>query len=289
MKLITLGDILHWAEKAFMNAGLYFGHGTNNAWDEAVALALHVLNLPPTVDASVIDRVLTEVEKDDLIKLINIRIKDHIPVPYLTHEAWFGGLKFYVDERVIVPRSPFAELILDGFQPWLGNTKATRILDLCTGSGCMAILCAHIFKEAHIDAVDISSEALEVAKKNVYLHSCQDSVRLIQSDLFEGCKENQYDIIISNPPYVEKGEFQSLPKEYQWEPHIALAGGEQGLDIVSKILQEAPLYLNKKGLLFVEVGNSEARLKELYPHTPFTWLEFKQGGQGVFLLTSEDF
>lgn len=288
MQLTTLKSVLEWAAEAFMAADLYFGHGTNNAWDEAVLLALFVLKLPPDVDASVGERVLTPLEKKTYEQLVSRRIKERLPVPYLTQEAWFAHQKFYVDPRVIIPRSPMGELILKSFQPWLGKRPVKRVLDLCTGSGCIAIATAHVFQDAIIDAIDISADALAVAHKNVILHECVSRVNLIQSDLFAACSGKKYDIIISNPPYVDTAEMQNLPQEYHWEPCLALAAGTDGLDIVNKILREAPHYLAETGLLFVEVGNAENVLKSKYPDTPFTWLDFERGGQGVFLLYAED-
>lgn len=284
MQLTTLGDFLQMAEQAFLASNIYFGHGTDNAWDEAVALAMFVLNLPPDVDRSITERVLSPNEKETLMQLVNQRIQQRIPVPYLTHEAWFAGLKFYVDERVIIPRSPMAELILNGFQPWLGNRPVRRILDLCTGSGCIAIASAMAFSEATVDAVDISPDALAVAEQNCRLHPCQDRVHLIQGDLFNNCAGRQYDIIISNPPYVDSQEMAALPAEYHLEPSLALEAGNDGLRIVHRILKEAPQYLSANGLLFVEVGNAMEALQQQYPDTPFTWLEFERGGQGVFML-----
>lgn len=288
MQLSTLGDILQWAETRFMDAQLYFGHGTDNAWDEAVALARHVLDLPADPDSAVIDYKLSSSEKKQLMALVEVRIEKRIPAPYLINEAWFAGHKFYIDERAIIPRSPMGELINNGFQPWQGNRSINRILDLCTGSACMAIASAYVFENAKIDAIDISEDVLEVARKNVSLHKFEDRITLIQSDLFSACPLSAYDVIISNPPYVSRKEMQGLPKEYQFEPTLALAAGEDGLDIVKKILSDAPQYLADPGLLFVEVGNSEEELQKQYPELPFSWLTFEEGGQGVFLLTAED-
>lgn len=288
MELTTLNAVLKWAEQSFKTAKLYYGHGTNNAWDEAVALALYVLKLPPDVDACVGERVLTAQEKETYLKLVNQRITTRTPVPYLTHEAWFAHQKFYVDERVIIPRSPMAELILNRFQPWLGKHMVHRVLDLCTGSGCIAIACAKVFENAIVDAVDISEDALDVARKNCILQDCETRVNLIHADLFSGCAGKRYDIIISNPPYVDSAEMRSLPPEYHWEPRLALAAGSDGLAIVKQILREAPNYLTEKGLLFVEVGNTEEALKSQYPDFPGIWLDFENGGQGVFLLYAED-
>jgi len=287
VQLATLGEFLEWAEAAFVKAGIHFGHGTNNAWDESVLIASFVLKLPPNVDRTVISRILTASEKKAFIDLVERRINERIPIPYLIHEAWFADLKFYIDERVIIPRSPLAELIQNGFQPWLGDRPVRRILDLCTGSGCIAIACAKVFEEASIDAVDISDEALLVAKTNVQDHHCENQVKLIGSDLFKSCV-GQYDIIISNPPYVSSQELQVLPKEYRHEPELALAAGVDGLDIVKRILKDAPHFLAPEGLLIVEVGNSAEALCDQYSEIPFTWLEFERGGEGVFLLEAKE-
>ncbi len=283
MHISTLGAFLEESEHLLMDAELHFGHGTDNAWDEAVALASYVLDLPPDVDASVMDRVLSSEEKNTLMSLLERRINDKIPVPYLTHTAWFFGLAFYVDERVIIPRSPLAELIEHQFQPWLSNNVPKRILDLCTGSGCIAIACAYTFENAEVDAVDISELALQVAQKNVDTHQKEKQVNLILGDLFAGC-QGSYDLIISNPPYVSEQEYQALPEEYHYEPKLALETGNDGLAIVNRILKEAPHYLAPNGILIVEVGNSADAVMAGYPDIPFTWLDFERGGDGVFLL-----
>lgn len=311
MKTLTLGEFLKKTEKAFNKAKLYFGHGTDNAWDEAVALAMAILDLPPNVKDDVVSRVLTEAEINQLEALVKRRIEERMPMPYLTNQAWFAGLKFYVDERVIIPRSPLGELIQKKFSPWWPENKPVRrILDLCCGSACIAIACAHAFPNARVDAIDISDEALSVAKKNINDLGYEGRVHLIKSDLFEklkglpssqaskhsaeglpnesfaskACLEPYYDIIISNPPYVSLSEMKTLPPEYQWEPSLALTAEQDGLSVVHRILRESKQYLDKKGLLIVEVGNSEWALKEAYPDIPFIWLEFERGGQGVFLL-----
>lgn len=288
MELTTLNDCLNWAEEIFSQANLHFGHGTNNAWDEAVSLALFVLQLPPDVDKSIGETILSSSEKETFIALVNRRVQDRIPVPYLTHEAWFAGLKFYIDERALIPRSPFAELIQNGFQPWLGKRSVKRILDLCTGGGCLAIAASYVFPEAIIDAVDISAAALQVAAKNIDLHNCGERVKLIESDLFSKLKDIRYDLIISNPPYVGVQEMENLPAEFNWEPKLALASGNDGLDLVKKILKNSLNHLNSEGLLFVEVGNSMEVLEKKYPNTSFTWLEFEYGGHGIFMLDAED-
>ncbi len=287
MRFTTLGDFLSWAERSFLEAGLFFGHGTDNAWDEAVALARFVLKLAPDVDRTVLDRVLDPLERKQLLALVEARIYQRIPVPYLVSEAYFAGLKFYVDKRVIIPRSPFAELILNGFEPWL-STPPEQILDLCCGSACIAIACAKVFPEARVDALDISEEALAVAQHNIDLHSVSTQVHPLPSDLWTGCT-HRYDIIISNPPYVSTHSMAELPPEYRFEPTLALEAGIHGLSVVDRILAQAKDYLKPKGLLVVEVGAETAAVLEAnYPQIPFTWLDFEQGGEGVFLLRAEE-
>ncbi len=287
-ELLTLRDFLRWAVSRFNEAGLYYGHGTDNAWDEAAALILHTLHLPHDIFRDVLDARLTHSECDALYNLIERRVRDRVPLPYLTHEAWFAGLSFYVDERVLVPRSPLAELIENQCQPWLGEREVHHILDLCTGSGCIAIAAAQYFPEAEVDASDISTDALAVAKINLNRHSVADRVHLIKSSLFENIPPKKYDLIISNPPYVNEAEMAELPAEYHHEPALGLAAGVAGLDIVLQILRHASKHLAADGLLIVEVGNSEEALAEALPDVPFTWLEFARGGGGVFLLTAEE-
>lgn len=287
VELITLRDMLRWSVSQFYSAKLFYGHGTDNAWDEAVTLCLHALHLPPNINPQVIDASLTAAERRKIAKLIMRRVKERIPAAYLVQEAWFAGLSFYVDQRVLIPRSPIAELIDHHFAPWTIEENVADILDLCTGSACIAIACALAFPEARVDAVDISADALDVAKMNVERHKVNDDVTLIQSDLFTSLPAKQYQIIVSNPPYVSAEEMVELPEEYQHEPTLALAAGQHGLDIVMKILQQAKKYLTEEGILIVEVGNSEIALKKLLPQVPFTWLDFERGGGGVFMLTAE--
>lgn len=286
-ELQTIRDFLRYATTHFNQAGLYFGHGTENAWDEAAALIMHSLHLPHDISAQVLDARLTAAERSKLLELIDLRVTKRIPLAYLTHEAWFCGLSFYVDERVLVPRSPIAELIAKQFQPWVNPERIHRILDLCTGSGCIAIAMAHAFPDAIVDATDISDEALAVAKINVLRHNVEDNVHLHKADLFDGLPPQQYDLIVSNPPYVSQQEMIDLPDEYLHEPSLGLAAGQEGLDCVKRILIQAKSYLAPKGVLIVEVGNSEYALADAYPNLPFTWLDFEHGGGGVFVLTAE--
>ncbi len=287
LELSTLRDMLRWGMSQFYAENIYFGHGTDNAWDEAVQLVLHTLHLPLDVNKHVLDANLTTSERKKIAKLFYRRISERIPAAYLTHEAWFGGLKFYVDERVLIPRSPLSELIEQQFSPWILAEKVESVLDLCTGSACIAIACAKAFPEAMIDAVDISADALAVAKQNVDQHGLTEQVHLIQTDLFDKLGNKKYDVIISNPPYVAEYEMKALPQEYRHEPALGLAAGEEGLDIAIKILQQAEQYLTDEGILIVEVGNSEIALAQRYPTVPFTWLEFQRGDGGVFLLTAK--
>jgi ribosomal protein L3 glutamine methyltransferase len=283
--LTTLGDLLAWAESELLQASLYFGHGTDNAWDEAVALASAALNLPRDAKASLAKRVLVNQEKESIAILVARRCQEKIPVPYITQRVWFADLEFYVDERVIIPRSPFAELIDLRFKPWF-KTAPARILDLCTGSGCMAIACAKAFPNARIDAVDLSTDALAVAQENVQRHACASQLRLFHSDLFEALSGQTYDLIISNPPYVSTAEMKSLPQEYHFEPRMALEAKAKGLDIVNRIFQKALNHLNPMGQLFVEVGNTQREVEMAYPHLPLEWIDLKRGGHGIFMISA---
>jgi ribosomal protein L3 glutamine methyltransferase len=286
--IVTIEDYLNWASDYFAQNNVYFGHGTDNPWDEAVMLVLHVLQLPAENDVSLLEQKLTPEQKQQLVALAKRRVDERMPVPYLTNEAWFAGERYYVNSDVLIPRSPLAETIKNDFQPWLGDLEPRRILDLCTGSGCLAICCAKQFPDAEVDAADISSKALTVANKNIILHNCVGRVHTIKSDLFSALQGKRYDIIISNPPYVGVEEMASLPEEYLHEPKLALASGVDGLDLTIKILQQAKDYLTEDGILIVEVGNSWHPLQEKYPQIPFVWLEFEFGGDGVFLLTAKD-
>lgn len=288
-ELVTLRDFLRWSVSRFNEAGLHFGHGTQNAYDEAVYLLLHALRLPQERIEVFLDAVLTESERETVHALLERRIRERIPAAYLTREAWLGDFPFYVDERVIVPRSHIAELLLDEpLAPWITDPDAIdSALDLCAGSGCLAILLAHAFPNARVDAVDISADALEVAARNVNDYELGDRIELIRSDLFAGLAGRRYDIIISNPPYVTGESMRTLPEEYRHEPALALASGEDGLDAVRGILAGAHAHLKPNGILAVEVGGNRAIVEEAFPRLGFTWLESESGEGMVFLLQRE--
>jgi ribosomal protein L3 glutamine methyltransferase len=283
----TVADFIGWTEQRFAGAGLYFGHGTDNPLDEAAWLVGSALKLTPPELEEHLEDELTPPQQDAIRALVDSRIRTRQPLAYLLKEAWFAGLKFYVDERVIVPRSLTAEFIAEQFQPWIDPVRVRRILDLCTGGGCMAIACTYAFPEASVDAVDISDAALAVARINVENHGFNERVRLLRSDLFSALKDERYDLIVTNPPYVAQVEMAALPPEYRHEPTLALASGAQGLDAIIRILAEAPSHLNPGGILVAEVGNSAERLQEKFPAVPFTWLITSAGDESVFLLTTE--
>ena len=286
-ELSTVRDYLRWAVSQFTRNQLHFGHGTDNAYDEALQLVLHTLHLPLDSPPQLLDARLTKDERLMVITVLETRIRQRIPTPYLTGEAWFCGLKFKVDERVLIPRSPIGELIEHGFEPWLGGRPVSNILDLCTGSGCIGIAAAHYFEEAEVDLADLSPDALDVARYNIDRYELQHRVNAIESDLFNALEGRRYDIIVSNPPYVDQEDLSSMPAEFRHEPALALGSGEDGLDLTRRILREAADHLNPEGILIVEVGNSCIALDESYPGVAFTWLEFERGGHGVFLLTRE--
>lgn len=287
-EMVTVRDFIRYAVTHFNQANLVYGHGTDNGWDEAVNLVLSSLHLPPDADNNVLDARLAISEKKALAEKIKRRVEDRVPVPYLVNESWFAGLNFYVDERVIIPRSPIAELLEDELSPWVEMENVQNILDMCTGSGCIAVSAALTFPEALVDAVDLSEDALEVAKINVKRFGLEENINLIHSDVFEGLTGKRYDIIISNPPYVGKEEYNALPTEYTHEPQQSLLCGEDGLAVVRKILAEAENHLTPTGILIVEVGYTQELLELEYEGVPFTWLQFERGGEGVFLLTAEE-
>ncbi len=286
-ELQTLRDWVRWGASYFRRAGLCFGHSTEDAFDEALFLARHVLHLEHEEALAYLDARLAREEREAVMNLFERRVEERLPAPYLTGEAWFAGLPFRVDKRVLVPRSPIAELIEAGFQPWLEESEAPRVLDLCTGSGCIAIATAHYLPGAQVDACDLSAEALDVARENVALHGVEEQVRLYQSDLFDALPEARYHLIVSNPPYVTRSEMAALPEEYRHEPAMGLEAGEDGLTVVSRILAEGDRWLHPGGIMVVEVGESMENLQRRYPEVPFLWLEFERGGGGVFLLTAE--
>lgn len=288
-ELSTLRDLMRFAVSRFNEADLFYGHGTDNAWDEAAYLLLHTLHLPLDQLDPYIDARLTSDERAALLKVIERRISERLPAAYLTNEAWLSDYCFYVDERVIVPRSHIAELLREQLSPWLRDPWAVgRVLDLCTGSGCLAIIAAHAFPEAMIDAVDLSPEALAVARRNVDDYELGMRLRLVQSNAFAGIQGRQYDVIISNPPYVNATSMATLPEEYRREPELALAGGNDGLDLVRLILREAPIYLKAEGILVIEIGHNRDDLELAFPDLPFIWLDTTAGDRHVFLLRRED-
>ncbi len=288
-ELKTLRDFVRWALTNFNKNHLYYGHGTDNAWDEARHLVLGSLHLPWDTDESLLDARLTQLEREKLIGLIKQRCETRTPLPYLLGESWFAGLPFKVDVRVLIPRSPIAELILNCFEPWFDETHTpAKILDLCTGSGCIGIACAYAFPTAEVVLSDISQDALDVAKENISRHHLDLRVAAVTSDLFAGLEtSDKFDLIVSNPPYVDAEDLAAMPEEYHQEPELALAAGEDGLDLVKVILAQARQHLNDGGLLVVEVGNSETHLEALFPQVPFLWVEFESQARGVFVLTAE--
>ncbi|MDH3326919.1 MAG: 50S ribosomal protein L3 N(5)-glutamine methyltransferase [Gammaproteobacteria bacterium] len=286
-ELFTIRDLIRYGITLFTTESLYFGHGADNAMDEATALTLYVLRLPNDLPGHFMDARLTTQEKGDILDLFERRSSERVPAAYLTHEAWFAGHKFYVDSRVLVPRSPIAELINAEFSPWMEAEGIHNVLDMCTGGGCIAIACAHVLPDADVDAVDISDDALAVATINVEKHGMEDQVNLIKSDLFSNLDGKKYDLIVTNPPYVDAEEMSLLPNEFQHEPVLGLASGADGLDAIRIILETAAHHLTDNGVLIAEVGASDVALEEAFPDVPFFWFDFEHGGSGVFMLSRD--
>lgn len=286
-ELHTIIDLIRYGASRFNAAGLTFGHSYDNALDEATQLTLHALHLPHDLSPVYGNARITEAEKEDVLGLFLRRIEERIPAAYLTGEAWFAGLSFKTDARALVPRSPIAELIESGFEPWLGGREVRRALDLCTGSGCIAIAMAHHNPDWHVDGADISDDALALARENERrLHV--DNVRWVKSDVFDGLQGEHYDLIVTNPPYVTNAETDALPREYSFEPELGLRAGDDGLDLALRILRDAPLHLTDEGLLICEVGESERALIKLLPELPLAWVEFKVGQMGIFVAERHD-
>ena len=284
----TVEQLIRVGAREFDEAGLAFGHGTGDAVDDAAALAFHALDLDHADAAAAYARRVSPQQADRVLALFAERITRRVPAAYLMGRMWFDGLEFEVDPRVIVPRSPFAELIDAGFAPWVDADAVDRVLDVGTGSGCIAVACAVRFPHALVDAVDVSSDALEVARRNVARHAVGQQVALHHGDVYAPLGDRRYDVIVSNPPYVTDAEMVALPDEYRHEPDLALRAGQDGLDVVRRLLRGAEAHLQPGGALFVEVGDSEERLQQAFPSVPFVWLEFERGGGGVFVLTKDE-
>lgn len=286
-ELHTIQDFLRWTYSTFNRSDIYFGQGHDNPWDESLQLVLNGLQLPIDLPTELFNSRLTRSEKETLIQLVLTRIEQRVPVAYLTNSAWFCGHEFYVDERTIIPRSPISALIQDRFEGLISD-EPHHILDLCTGSGCIAIACAYAFPNAEVDAVDLSFDALNVAEMNIARHQFDHRVFPIQSDLFQNILGQKYDLIVTNPPYVDEEDLADMPEEFHFEPELALGSGNDGLDITKQILKQAPDFLTENGVLVCEVGNSMLSLIEQYPDVPFEWVELKNGGVGVFAIHRED-
>ncbi|OGT77454.1 MAG: ribosomal protein L3 N(5)-glutamine methyltransferase [Gammaproteobacteria bacterium RIFCSPLOWO2_02_FULL_56_15] len=286
-KVYTTRQLVREVEQSFEDNDLCYGHGTDNPHDEAVYLVFCLLGIPFDCAEGVLDELVKMESVSRVFELAGQRICDRIPVAYLVNQAWFCGLEFQVDRRVLIPRSPIAELIENRFSPWVTESGVSRVLDIGTGSGCIAVACAIAFPKARIDAVDVSDSALELAEINVDRHRLSDRIRLLRSDLFEKLQDQKYDLIIANPPYVSKQEMDSLPPEYCHEPALALEAGSDGLDIIRRLLSESGRYLRAGGILVVEAGNGRQAIEESFPDLPLTWVDFEFGGEGVFLLEAQ--
>lgn len=286
-KLRTIRDLVRWGASEFGRAKLHFGHGSDNALDEAYHLVTWALHLPHELPKGYFEAQLTDAERRKVLKVLRERVRTRKPAAYLTGGAWFAGLPFEVDARVLIPRSPIAELIEHGFQPWL-RAEPRRILDLCAGSGCIGIACAMAFPEAQVDAVELDARALKVLERNIARHGVQDRVTALRSDLFDAIEDGRYDLIVSNPPYIPTERWKGMPREYHHEPKLALEAGADGMDLVARILREAPAHLSGDGLLVCEVGGSVREFNRRFPNIPVVWPEFERGGDGVFVITRDD-
>ena len=286
--LTTIRDFIRWGSSEFLRNELSFGHGFVNAFDESRYLVLHALTLPYDSADAYLDAILTLPEREQVIDILQLRISSRQPAAYITRESWFCGLKFYVDERVLVPRSPIAELISNHFEPWANSGRVERILDLCTGSGCIAIASKYHFPAAEVCASDVSPEALEVAALNLEQHDLSDQVTLYESDLFDSIPAQSFDVIVSNPPYVDAEDMSALGDEFHCEPAIGLGAGNDGLLLVDRILAQAGEFLNEHGVIFIELGNSQAALEAKFDFLPMTWIEFEFGGGGVCAIQARD-
>lgn len=285
--LRTIRDLVRWGASEFGRAKLHFGHGSDNALDEAYHLVTWALHLPHELPKGYFEAQLTEPERRKVVKLLRERVRTRKPAAYLTGEAWFAGLPFEVDARVLIPRSPIAELIEHRFQPWLRG-EPRRILDLCAGSGCIGIACAMAFPEAQVDAVELDARALKVLERNIDRHGVQDRVTALRSDLFDAIEDGRYDLIVSNPPYIPTARWKGMPREYHHEPKLALEAGKDGMGLVARILREAPAHLGGEGVLVCEVGGSVREFNRRFPQIPVVWPEFERGGDGVFVITRDD-
>lgn len=284
----TVGEAFNYCSTALIDAGLFYGHGTDNAWDEAIQLVLSVVDLPLDTEDDVLPHPFGDKACAELDGLLRRRIEERVPAPYLLGKAWFAGLDFLCDERALIPRSPMAELILNDFSPWYAGPQPARLLDLCCGGGCLGLAAAHYHSQLQVELADIDETALSLARENVSHRGLGERVATLRSDLFDELENRRYDIILSNPPYVDAGDFSTMPPEYRHEPELALAAGNDGLDLARRILARAADYLEPTGLLLLEVGNSWEALERAYPKVPFTWVEFEHGGHGVFALTGEE-
>lgn len=284
----SIRDMIDWCAGEFELNGIFLGHGTDNAYDEALALVLHVIGKDYSIAESYLDSGITDAEKKRVTELASRRIQTRKPLAYLTGVAYFAGLDFLVNEQVLVPRSPIAELIASSYFPWVEPENVHAVLDLCTGSGCIGIASAVALPQAKVVLSDISADAIEVASKNIHRHNLNSRVSVIKSDVFDDIPAQKFDLIVSNPPYVSEAEYEDLPAEYQNEPKLGLTSGHDGMEVVARILKQAPAFLSTSGIIIIEVGASAELLMQRYPQVPFNWIEFEYGGDGVFTLTKQE-